>query len=60
MIADRALVPPQAIRPLRERAAALRQEVLAATDPVRCAHLKSSLEQLDTLIHQLEHGHAPT
>lgn len=53
-------VPPRALAPLRSRLAELRLEADAASDPERKARLTTSVERLDTLIRQLEHGHAPT
>ncbi len=60
MIAPQQHIPPQALGPLRDRLAVLRSHAGAELDPEARARIKRAAEHLETLIRQLEHGHAPT
>ena len=52
--------PPQALAPIRARLAQLRAETAAEPDPSKRARLARAAIDLENLLRQLEHGHAPT
>ena len=53
-------LPPQAMGPLRERLTWLRAQASAELDPEARDRLLRAAQHLETLLHQLEHAHAPT
>ena len=53
-------VLPQAIGPLRERLIWLRTQAAAELDPDARDRMLRAAQHLEILLHQLEHGHAPT
>ncbi len=58
-----AAVPPppaQAIAPIRSRLDQLRAEAAAETDTGKRARLSRAALDLENLLRNLEHGHAPT
>lgn len=55
-----ALPPPQALAPIRVRLEQLRAETAAEPDPGKRARLARAAIDLENLLRQLEHGHAPT
>ena len=55
-----ALPPPQALAPIRARLEQLRTETTAEPDAGKRARLARAAIDLENLLRQLEHGHAPT
>ena len=55
-----ALPPPQALAPIRARLAQLREEAAAESDAGKRSRLARAAIDLENLLRQLEHGHAPT